>query len=65
MIFRSLGQLRTIVSRKRRGRNDEAYLLGSPANAERLLRALERIRAGGGTPFSSEELRAYFGLNDI
>jgi antitoxin YefM len=38
---------------------ETAYLLRSPRNAVRLLRALERSRAGGGREFSSiDELKA-------
>ncbi len=38
---------------------ETAYLLRSPGNAVRLLRALERSRAGGGREFSSiDELKA-------
>jgi antitoxin YefM len=36
---------------------ETAYLLRSPVNARRLLTALERSRAGGGTPMSVAEIR--------
>ncbi len=37
---------------------ETAHLLRSPANAARLLSALERARAGEGTPRPLDELRA-------
>lgn len=39
---------------------ETAHLLRSPANAARLLSALERARAGEGTPRPLHELRAEF-----
>ena len=43
------------------GRNDDEYLFRSPANAERLLEALEDSRAGRNMiPLSIEELEALF-----
>jgi antitoxin YefM len=45
-------------------RNDEAHLLSSPRNAERLLRALEGARARTGTPATIEDLRAQYGLGE-
>lgn len=36
---------------------ETAHLLRSPANAARLLAALERARAGAGTPQTLDELR--------
>jgi antitoxin YefM len=39
---------------------ETAHLLRSPANAERLLAALERARAGGGIPRTIDDLRADF-----
>jgi antitoxin YefM len=39
---------------------ETAHLLRSPANAERLLAALERARAGEGTPRSLADVRAEF-----
>ena len=41
-----------------------AHLLRSPANAARLLAALERARAGTGTPRPLPELRADFDRAD-
>ncbi|WP_308389854.1 type II toxin-antitoxin system prevent-host-death family antitoxin [Acidithiobacillus sp. AMEEHan] len=41
---------------------ETAYLLRSPANAERLLAALERSRNGQGDRMSMEELRQRMGL---
>lgn len=46
------------------GLQETAYLLRSPANAERLLRALERSQAGEGTPQTIAELRAEVGLDE-
>jgi len=48
----------------RRTRNDEAHLLRSPRNAERLLRALEGAHARTGTVMSIEALRAQHGLEE-
>jgi antitoxin YefM len=39
---------------------ETAHLLRSPANAARLLSALERARSGEGVPKTLEELRAEF-----
>lgn len=41
---------------------ETAHLLRSPANAERLLSALERVRKGTGTPQTIDELRDAVGL---
>ena len=41
---------------------ETAHLLQSPANAERLLSALERVRKGTGTPQTIDELRDEVGL---
>ncbi len=41
---------------------ETVYLLRSPANAERLLAALARARAGQGTPSTLAALRAELGL---
>ena len=41
---------------------ETAHLLRSPANAERLLSALERVRKGTGTPQTIDELRNEVGL---
>jgi len=43
---------------------ETAYLLRSPANAERLLRALARSQAGEGTPQSIAELLEEIGLEE-
>lgn len=43
---------------------ETAYLLRSPKNAERLLEALSRSKAGEGTALSLEELRAEVGLDE-
>lgn len=43
---------------------ETAYLLRSPKNAERLLTALSRSKAGEGTALSLEELRAEVGLDE-
>ena len=51
------------VTRRKHTRNDEAYLLSSPANAARLLAALEGARAGKGTPVDIADLRAELGLD--
>ncbi len=41
---------------------ETAHLLRSPANAKRLLSALERVREGTGTPQTIDELRDEVGL---
>ena len=41
---------------------ETAHLLRSPANARRLLSALERVRKGTGTPQTIDELRDEVGL---
>src|SRR5205085_6320486 len=41
---------------------ETAHLLRSPANAERLLTALARVRQGGGSPQSIDDLRHEVGL---
>ena len=43
---------------------ETAHVLRSPANAARLLAALEQARAGVGTPRTVEELRAEFDRGD-
>jgi len=67
---------REVVIIQRRGSEDVAmiaadelagiletvHLLRSPANAERLLSALERVRKGTGTPQTIDELRDEVGL---
>jgi antitoxin YefM len=42
---------------------ETAHLLRSPANAERLLAALQRAREGQGTPLTLEALRRTAGLD--
>ncbi len=44
--------------------NETAHLLRSPKNAERLLAALARSRAGEGEPQTVEELRQELGLSE-
>ena len=41
---------------------ETAYLLRSPSNAERLLRALNRAQAGRGKPKSIQDLRRELGI---
>ena len=41
------------------------HLLSSPANAERLFRALGRAERGEGTPETVDELRAEVGLAEL
>jgi antitoxin YefM len=41
---------------------ETAHLLRSPANAERLLNALARVRQGSGSPQSIDDLRREVGL---
>lgn len=43
---------------------ETVHLFSSPRNAERLLRALGRARAGKSKPGSSEELKRELGLED-
>lgn len=43
---------------------ETAYLLRSPANAERLLRALKRAQSGTVQPESLAKLRRSLGLNE-
>jgi len=43
---------------------ETAHLLRSPANAERLLRALRRAQRGGGRPESLDKLRRSLGLDE-
>ena len=46
------------------GLRETAHLLRSPANAERLLAALERARLNTGAPKTITELRAQFGTDE-
>ena len=41
---------------------ETAHLLRSPANAQRLISALDRVRKGSGTPQTIEELRSEVGF---
>jgi antitoxin YefM len=43
--------------------DETEYLLRSPKNAERLLKAMERARAGVGEPQTLESLREELGLD--
>jgi antitoxin YefM len=43
---------------------ETVHLLHSPKNAQRLLDAFRRARAGEGTPETIDELRAELALND-
>lgn len=43
---------------------ETAHLLRSPANAERLLGALERSRRGEGIPFTLDSLRKRLGIEE-
>jgi antitoxin YefM len=65
----------TVVIRRRKGEavamiaaselsslTETAYLLRSPENAERLLAALARAKAGKGKPMTVEQLRVEMGL---
>jgi antitoxin YefM len=65
----------TVVIRRRKGEavamiaaselsslTETAYLLRSPENAERLLAALARAKAGEGEPMTVEQLRVELGL---
>jgi antitoxin YefM len=51
-----------IAADELRSLQETAYLLSSPANAERLLRALERSRRDEGRPQTVDELRRELGL---
>lgn len=53
-----------LKARHRGGRNDSVYLFSSPANAERLRAAIRDSLAGKGRPFTVEQLRAEFGLEE-
>lgn len=46
------------------GLRETAYLLRSPANAERLLAAIERVRRGEGVRMTVDELRHEVSLDD-
>ncbi|HEY7036290.1 MAG TPA: type II toxin-antitoxin system prevent-host-death family antitoxin [Thermomicrobiales bacterium] len=49
-----------VAAQEYEGLLETARLLRSPANAERLIAALERARAGEGTPRSLDDWRAEF-----
>jgi hypothetical protein len=51
-------------ARHRHERDDSTYLFSSPANAERLCAAIRDSLAGKGKPFTVEQLRAEFGLEE-
>jgi PHD/YefM family antitoxin component YafN of YafNO toxin-antitoxin module len=51
--------------KKRNAMDTTEYLLSSPRNAERLLRALERSRRGEGKPQTVEEFRKQIGLERV
>ncbi len=50
---------------KRKDLGETEYLLSSPKNAERLLKAMERARAGEGEPQTVVELRKSLGLDPL
>lgn len=51
-----------IAASELRGLEETAHLLRSPANAARLLAALERARKGGGSRLTTAQLRKRAGL---
>lgn len=57
------GGFRQHLPVRTRRRNDTEYLLSSPENARRLLRALADSRAGRVREFTIEELYARYGLD--
>lgn len=59
---RKAGAVAMIAADELESLTETAHLLRSPKNAERLLRALARARAGEGEPESVEELRRELGL---
>lgn len=75
-LFDEVTQNREVVIIQRRGCEDvamiaadelagileTAHLMRSPANAERLLSALERVRKGTGTPQTIDALRGEVGF---
>jgi antitoxin YefM len=60
---RNAGAVALIAADELESLSETAHLLRSPANAERLLAALVRARAGEGKPQSIEELRRELGLS--
>jgi antitoxin YefM len=59
---RSMNDVALIAADELAGLLETIHLLRSPANAERLLAALERAKAGIDTPSSADDLRREFGL---
>jgi antitoxin YefM len=51
------------ASASEEGADETEYLLRSPNNAERLLKALEQARVGVGAPQTVESLRRELGLD--
>jgi len=63
VIHRRKGEDVALISAAELASLDEtAHLLRSPRNAERLLAALARARAGEGAPLTLEQLRGEIGL---
>ena len=58
-----VGAVALIAADELESLSETAHLLRSPANAERLLAALVRARAGEGKPQSVDELRRELGLS--
>ncbi|HEX6038271.1 hypothetical protein [Longimicrobium sp.] len=59
----AVSKLRGLGYRRYRSRGDTEYLMSSPANARRLLAAIEDARAGRGTRVvTMDELRRELGL---
>jgi antitoxin YefM len=61
---RGKGDVALIGADELAGLLETVYLLRSPANAARLLNAIERAKAGVDAPSTPEELRREFGLVD-
>ncbi|NTW97448.1 MAG: type II toxin-antitoxin system prevent-host-death family antitoxin [Oscillochloris sp.] len=60
---RSGDDVAIIAADELRGLLETVHLLRSPANAERLLTALARVRQRSGTPQSLDQLRAEVQIN--
>jgi len=58
------GDVALIAADELRSLMEVAHLLRSPRNAERLLRALARVKQGKGKPESLDKLRREMGLDD-
>ena len=58
------GDVALIAADELRSLIETAHLLRSPRNAERLLRALARVRQGKGRPASLAKLRRDMGLDE-